>query len=116
MTQWVLMKNGQVVPWRTLRKLTAEQLKPSNEIEQQKHAVFDADIRRILGDQFSLPVDGIHVETIDINQEESDEFYGPMPFLDNADKVPRSVPVSNCVDANGQPILAGCLTDVMISD
>ena len=115
MTQWVLKQNGKIVPWRMLQKPTMEQLAPSNEIKQQKRAVFDADIRRVIGDSFSLPIYGMHLETRDVIEEESDEFYDPTPFLADDDEVLCSVPVADCVDVNGQPILDGSLTDVMIS-
>ena len=87
MTRWVLKKNGQVVPCCMLQNLTVKQLVPSNEVEQQKRAVFDADISWILGDSLSLAVDGMHLETRDVIEEESDEFYGPRPFLANDDEV-----------------------------
>ena len=64
--QWVLTKNGQVIPWCMLQKLTEEQLAPSNEVEQQKQAFFDADTRQILGDSFQLLIDGMHLETRDV--------------------------------------------------
>ena len=81
--------------------------------------IFDAEIRRKLGDSFSLPENGVHIETGDKIEEEaetksSDEFYGPSPFLDEDDEVPRDIPVADCVDANGKPILTKSLTDVMI--
>ena len=92
-----------------------EQLAPSNDIKQQKRAVFDADIRLILGKFFTLPVDGMHLHTGDVIEEESEKYYGPTPFLANVDEVPRSVPVAEYVDANGQPILSGSFNDVVIS-
>ena len=59
MTHWILKQNGEVVPRRTVRKLTKEQLAPSNDVEKSKRDDFDADIRQKLGDTFSLPVDGL---------------------------------------------------------
>ena len=89
MTRWALKQHGQVIPWHTLLKITADQIAPSNEVDQKKRAVFDADIYRILGYYFSLPVDGMHFGTRDAIEEESDKFYGPTPFWDNGDEVPR---------------------------
>ena len=57
----------------------------------------------------------MHLETIDVIREESDGFYGPKPFLADDVEVPCSVPVADCVDANGQPILDGSLTALTIS-
>ena len=59
MKQWILKQNGEVLPRRTLHKLTKEQLAPSNDVEKSKRDDFDADIRQKLGDTFSLPVDGL---------------------------------------------------------
>ena len=42
-----------------MRKLTKEQLAPSNDVEKAKQDDFDADIWQKLDDTFSLPVDGL---------------------------------------------------------
>ena len=42
-------------------------------------------------------------------------FYGPTPFFDLDDVEPILIPEADCVDANGKPILANLLTDVLIS-
>ena len=81
--------------------------------------IFDAEIRRKLGDYFSIPANGVHFETGDKIDEEAetknpDDFYGPSPFLAEDDEVPRGIPVYDCVDVNGKPILTKSLTDVMI--
>ena len=55
MTQWCLKSNGKVVPRRTVKCLTAEQLAPSNAVETTKRTDFDKNISRKLGDSFSLP-------------------------------------------------------------
>ena len=85
MTQWVLKKNGQVFLWSTLQNLTQEQLTPLNEVQQQKRVFFDTNIRRILGDSFSFPVNGMPLETGDVIKEKCDIFYGPTPFLTDED-------------------------------
>ena len=54
-----MKQTEEVVPRRTVRKLTKEQLAPSNDVEKSKRDDFDADIRQKLGDTFSLPVDGL---------------------------------------------------------
>ena len=54
-----------------MRKLTKEQLAPSNDVEKSKRDDFDADIRRKLGDTFSLMVDGLKPGGI---KGESDEY------------------------------------------
>ena len=52
--QWCMKSNGQVVPRCTVKRINAEQLAPSNAVEIAKRAAFDADIKRRLGDYFSL--------------------------------------------------------------
>ena len=91
----------------------------SNEVEHQKRVIFDVEIRRKLGDYFSLPANGVHFETGDKIDKEAetknpDDFYGPSPFLAEDDEVLCDIPVADCVDANGKPILTKSLTDVMI--
>ena len=54
MTQWCLKSNGKVVLRRTVNRLTAEQLAPSNAVEIAKRTDFDNNISRKLGDSFSL--------------------------------------------------------------
>ena len=72
--------------------------------------IFDAEICRKLGDSFSLLANGIHFETGDKIVEEAktknpDDFYRPSPFLAEDDEVPRDIPVADCVNANGKPIV-----------
>ena len=55
MAQWILKENGKVVPWRTLRRLTSDELAPSNEVEIDKRSNFTSLIRANLGDSISLP-------------------------------------------------------------
>ena len=45
-----------------------------------------------------------------------DDFYGPTPFFDLDDVEPTLILEADCVDANGKPILANSLTDVLIRD
>ena len=47
--------NGKVVPRRTVKRLTAEQLAPYNAVEITQRSAFDANISRKLGDSFTLP-------------------------------------------------------------
>ena len=54
MTQWCLKSNGKFVPRRTVKRLTSEQLAPSNAVEIAKRTAFDDNVSRKLGDSFSL--------------------------------------------------------------
>ena len=50
MTQWCLKSNGKFVPRRTVKRITAEQLAPSNAVEIAKRTAFEDCISRKLGD------------------------------------------------------------------
>lgn len=119
MTMWVLKQNGKVVPRRTLKALTAEQMAPSNEVEAQKRADFDASIREKLGDSFTLPPNGMPPpdEIVDTSFDSSD-FFSPSvedsaTALDDGES-PRSVPVADITDAHGKPIYPDSATDLLI--
>ena len=53
MTQWVIKQNGQIVPQRTMRRLTPEEW--AREIEIKKRSEFNDEIKARYGDSFSLP-------------------------------------------------------------
>ena len=57
MSQWVLKDNGKVVSRRSIRRLSAMELAPSNEEEHSKQELFSSSIRGLLGDSVSLPAD-----------------------------------------------------------
>ena len=54
MCQWVLQRNGQIVPRRTLRRLKPEELPPTNAAEAAKRKTFDEGIKRRLGDSVEV--------------------------------------------------------------
>ena len=56
MAQWILTKKGTVIVRRTLRKLTAHELSPSNGVEVHKRKQFMQVIRSRFGDSSSLPI------------------------------------------------------------
>ena len=114
MTQWCLKSNGKVVPRRTVKRLTSEQLAPSNAVEIAKRIDFDKNSSRKLGDSFSLPAHRKEIKT-QYTGAALDDFYGPTPIFDLDDVEPTIIPEAVCVDANGKPILANSLTDVLIS-
>ena len=65
MTQWVLKQNGQIVPRRTMRRLTPEER--AREIEIKKISEFNDAIKARYGDSFSLPY-----KTLENPQDEDD--------------------------------------------
>jgi hypothetical protein len=54
MAQWVLKDNGKVAPRRSLCRLSAAKLAPSNEDEHSKQGNFSTSICGLLGDSISL--------------------------------------------------------------
>jgi hypothetical protein len=56
MANWILTQLGTVIPRRTIRQLTADELFDSNEVEAHKRALYTADITQNLGDSVKLPV------------------------------------------------------------
>ena len=115
MTQWILRTNGEIVPRRTINKLTAAQLAPSNEVEVRKRAIFDAEIRRIHGDSFTLPKAKPKSVTGEAEQPNHSDFYSHdfLPYEDD-EETPVDVPEADCVDAAGKPILQQSVTDTII--
>jgi hypothetical protein len=57
MAQWCLKANGQVVPRRTVRPISADEL--ASETEQRKRNVFNEAIKSRLGPSASPPTDGL---------------------------------------------------------
>ena len=114
MTQWCLKSNGKVVPRRTLKLLTVDQLAPSNAIEIAERTAFDANVSRKLGDSFSLLTNGKVIKTR-AKGAALNGFYGLTPFFDLDDLEPTVVSEADCVDTNGKLILANSITDVLIS-
>jgi hypothetical protein len=57
MAQWVLQLNGQIVPRRSLRRLTAQEASSTNETEVRKRSEFNAAIKERYGDSFALGPD-----------------------------------------------------------
>ena len=80
MTQWCLKSNGKVVPRRTVKRLTAEQLAPYNAVEIAEPTAFDTNISSKLGDSFSLPANRKAIKTR-AKGAALDDFYGPTPFF-----------------------------------
>ena len=109
MCQWVLQMNGRIVPRRTLRRLRADELAPSNEAEAAKRAQFDAAIRREIGDSFTLR----DMKPSASNPQDDDDD-GYVPYED--DEVAPSVPLeADLVDASGKPVNQQSIADLLIN-
>ena len=90
MTQWKLNINGQVGTRRSLCKLRSDEL--SKETEIAKRAAFDAEIKLIHGDSFTMKEKGFEP----IPQDAWDEEGRPIPFTeaDAADEKVTSINTS----------------------
>ena len=91
MTQWVLKQNGKIVPRRTMRRLTPEEL--ARGIEIKKRSEFNDAIKARYGYSFSLPD-----KTLKNPQDEDDT--DDLPF----DEVLPSIPEADIIDDQGRPL------------
>jgi hypothetical protein len=136
MCQWVLKETGQIIPLRTLRRLTPFELSVTNETERDKRLNFMNNIRRRYGDATRLPPDG-QVVLPTIQEETSDDLYqvwleNPEDFggwqeedegqavamsviVDEVSQLGRyHIPEADICNAEGVPISDKSLTDLMI--
>jgi hypothetical protein len=106
MANWVLTQLGTVIPCRSLRRLTANELSDSNKEEAHKRSSYTADITQKLGDSVKLHV-GPLPEMVEPDWDA--EPYGN-------DLTPEHAPFeADLVDAAGQLIIMHSLTDALIN-
>ena len=91
MVQTALKQNGRIVPRRTCRRLTIQELKSPS--EAKKRATFDVDIKKLMGDSIVI------VPTPKPDDFELDEFY-----QDTDGTEPPLVPDEDPVDATGKAV------------
>ena len=108
MAQWVLQQNGQVVPRRTLRRLSKEELSINNVVEARKREAFDMEIKRRLGDSLAVPKTP-DVDELDIEEEYEIE---DTPQEGSPDFV---IPEADAVDSTGRPINQQSIADLLIN-
>ena len=118
MTQWIWKQNEKVALWQTVQKLTNHHLSISNELEVYKRKKFHADIRRTLGNSFTLPtanvgLKGATSETDDKDNVMYNNFYRLTPYDGNKE---HTMPMSeaNCTDANDLPSVNDLFTDTLV--
>jgi hypothetical protein len=124
MCQWVLQINGQIVPRRTLRRLTRDEASPFNKAEARKRAAFDDAIRDKIGDSMVLGpgeyTDSSLVHSLEEHANgdptsvldfDPDEF---VPYEDEVE-APASMPQADMTDASGKPINQQSMTDLLIN-
>ena len=112
MTQLILKSNGNEVPRRTVTKLSAIQLAPSNEVEKKKRDEFDKAIKSLLGYSMSLTPIDIDPSKLEDNDDFVEDMFNPSPY--NAAEAPSRMPQADCVNHNGVPVLAQPETDVCV--
>ena len=117
MCQAILKQNGKVVPRRSCRPLNAGELAPSNLVEAQKRAEFDAAIKQKMGDSFSpavpVPSHRIPESRRGISRSNpQDDTFDPYAGVEEPH---IEVPEADCVDATGKPILQQSLADTLIN-
>ena len=106
MTQWCLKMNGYIVPRRTIRRLTPEELVRDSEISKRKE--FDEAITKRYGNSFSLPKENA------ANPQEPDESgYFELPFDEVTPKIPDAD--NNIVDANGKALNPCSIADTLVN-
>ena len=125
MCQAILQANGQIVPRRTLRRLTAHERAASNEVESKKRGIFDGLIRERYGDSMGLgPAESTLLPT---GEEEQGEC-GPdgqegnpdfdvdayLAYEDQHEETPPSLE-ADLVDASGKPVNQQSMHDILIN-
>ena len=123
MCQAILQANGQIVPRRSLRRLTHHELAPSNEVESQKRAIFDDKIRQQFGDSMGLGPDesallptGEKDARDDIEEGSPDYEVDRFLMYEDAHGNLAQHPVeADIVDASSKPINQQSFHDVLIN-
>ena len=120
MAQWVLQRNGEIVPRRTLRRLTAHELSLANETEARKRAAFDDAIRARWGDSLHAVSDERRQSLADDSSEEgwegSADFdpYSFTPYEDEVEKPAQSME-ADLVDSSGKLIGQQSMHDALVN-
>ena len=106
MLQWVINQHGQIVPRRTMRKLTPDKLLRESEIK--KREVFDYAIRTRYRKSFTLPE---RIKSTRGNPQDDDG-----TFYLTFDEVAPEIPEADITDAEGQPLHPSSAADILMND
>jgi len=104
MANWVLNKQGKVIPRRSLCRLTKDERSQSNEVEAAKRAAFNADITSKLGDSIKLPTTPL--------PDTEEPNWNAEPYGEDKTETPEPFE-ADLVDAAGKPIMMHSLTDAL---
>ena len=109
MAQWVCKSNGQIVPRRTLRRLTTAEVHSDVEIERRK--VFLRLMEKHHGTSHKIPVIDESSKT-PIGDDDGREF----ELYEDAEETPRSLPEADSLyDSKGRPLLQQPSSDRLIN-
>ena len=106
MAQNILNHKGNIVPRRTLRRLTASEL--NSPVEIKKRSDFDERIKSILGDALTIPPNMTEPEVLEL-QDFSD------PDSDNNDDQPSQCLDNDPINDNGKPTFDIPVDDSLIN-
>ena len=104
MAQWILKKNGEIVPRRTCRRLRIDEI--HSEVEKTKQAEFDKNILKIHGNSMSIPVSDPKPKPEDWSLDDFIE-------ADEGDIPVRQLP-DDPVDASGKAVFEQPFYDAII--
>ena len=99
-TQAVLNINGRVLPCRTIRRLTTEEIHSNSEKLMRKY--FDDSIKKIHDDSMSL------------TDKTPEPNYMSLSDIDDEDEYPVDIPYDDPVDATSKAIYDNPFTDIMV--
>ncbi len=111
MAQWILKENGQVLPRRTLRRLSPAELAPTNEVKVEKQALFNTSIRGRLGASIKIPN---NIPLDNDATEAFDELWDLKPYKDDHD-TKFQILDADLKDAAGKPFDNKLLADTLIN-
>ena len=107
MEQYVLTDKGTIKPRRTVRPLTADELKQP--VMKLRMEIFNNMVRKQYGDSITIAVMDEDIKPADNIDYDSDY----VPYEDE-EEIPRSIPESEVLDFNGKPINTRSITDQLI--
>jgi hypothetical protein len=106
MAQYIVTHKGSIIPRRTVRPLTEEENKQP--FIKHRKQLFMEMIRDKFGDSMSI-ADTSNRPTIDSDEDSIDY----LPYEDE-EEIPRTIPESEVLDFNGQPVNMKSITDQLI--
>lgn len=116
MAQWIVAVTGEVISRRTIRRLTRDELSPTNTAEAHRRKTFMENIYRKRGTSYQLPCPSTGEQIADdIAGVGNEVHWNEIPFnLDAHEEGSPDVPDADIVDEYGKPVSENSLTDLLI--